>query len=119
MTKHIKLGKEGERLATDFLERKGYIILERNYRFKKVEIDIIAKKDNILSVVEVKTRSSTYYGNPEAFVKPQQIKNLVAAIDQYIISNDLDMEVQFDIIAIVKEKNETKIEHLENAFYHF
>ncbi len=119
MKNHNELGRKGEDLAIDFLLQKGYKILERNFRYKKAEVDIIAEKNNLLSVIEVKTRSSTYYGNPEDFVKPKQIKNLVAAINEYVTSNDLDVEVQFDIIAIVKEKSETKIEHLENAFYHF
>lgn len=119
MAQHNNLGKKGEILAVEFLEKNNYQILERNYRFDKAEVDIIAQTSNILAIVEVKTRSSSEFGNPEEFVKPKQIKNLVKAVDEYVTLNNLDLEVRFDIIAIIKNKDELKIEHLENAFYHF
>ena len=119
MAQHNELGKKGEQLAVDFLLKNSYKIIERNYRFDKAEVDIIAQKDNILAIVEVKTRSTTDFGNPQDFVKPKQIQNLVKAVDEYINENDLDIEVRFDIIAIVKKKKGYEIEHLENAFYHF
>jgi len=119
MAQHNELGKKGEQLAVDFLLNKNYEIIERNYRFDKAEVDIIALKDDILAIVEVKTRSTKDFGNPQDFVKPKQIKNLVKAVDEYVNVNELDLEVRFDIIAIVKEKKEFLIEHLENAFYHF
>jgi len=119
MAKHNELGKKGEQLAVDFLLKNGYKIIERNYRFDKAEVDIIAKKNNLLAIIEVKTRSTSNFGNPQDFVKPKQIQRLVKAVDEYVNVNGLDVEVQFDIIAIVKEKNNFKIEHLENAFYHF
>lgn len=119
MAKHNELGKKGEQLAVDFLLKNNYEIIERNYRFDKAEVDIIAKKNDILAIVEVKTRSTTDFGNPQDFVKPKQIQRLVKAVDEYVQVNKLDVEVRFDIIAIVKEGNSFKIEHLENAFYHF
>ncbi len=119
MAEHNALGKKGEQLAIDFLLKKGYDILERNYRYLKSEIDIIAKIEDILVVVEVKTRSTPEFGNPQEFVKPKQIQSLVKAINNYIEENDLDVEVRFDIVAIIKNKLGTNIEHLEDAFYHF
>ena len=119
MAQHNELGKKGEQLAVDFLLKNGYDIVERNYRFDKAEVDIIAQKDDILAIIEVKTRSTTDFGDPQDFVKPKQIKNLVKAVDEYVTVNDLNVEVRFDIIAIVKEKDGYNIEHLENAFYHF
>ncbi|APY08607.1 hypothetical protein BWZ20_09975 [Winogradskyella sp. J14-2] len=119
MAQHNELGKKGEQLAVAFLIENSYDIVERNYRFDKAEVDIIAQKDNVLAIVEVKTRSSLDFGNPQDFVKPKQIKNLVKAVDEYVTENDLDVEVRFDIIAIVKTKKHFEIEHLENAFYHF
>ena len=119
MAQHNELGKKGEQLAVDYLLQKNYEIIERNYRFDKAEVDIIAQKDDILAIVEVKTRSTTDFGNPQDFVKPKQIKNLVKAVDEYVTENDLDIEVRFDIIAIVKKGKGFEIEHLENAFYHF
>jgi len=79
----------------------------------------IAQINDVLAIVEVKTRSTTNYGNPQDFVKPKQIQRLVKAVNEYVIVNGLDVEVRFDIIAIVKENTQFKIEHLENAFYHF
>ncbi|GAB1855286.1 YraN family protein [Flavobacteriaceae bacterium MHTCC 0001] len=119
MAKHNELGKKGEQLAVNELLKKGYDIVERNYRFEKAEVDVIAQKNDILAIVEVKTRSTTDFGNPQDFVKPKQIKNLVKAVDAYVTVNDLDVEVRFDIIAIVKESTGYTIEHLEDAFYHF
>jgi len=119
MAKHNELGKKGEQLAVDFLQKNSYEIIERNYRFDKAEVDIIAKKDDILAIVEVKTRSTADFGDPQDFVKPKQIQRLVKAVDEYVTTNDLDVEVRFDIIAIVKAGTDFTIEHLENAFYHF
>jgi putative endonuclease len=119
MARHNELGKKGEQLAVDFLIENNYAIIERNYRFDKAEVDIMAKKDDVLAIVEVKTRSTADFGNPQDFVKPKQIKNLVKAVNEYVDSNQLDLEVRFDIIAIVKQRNRYDIEHLENAFYHF
>ncbi len=119
MAEHNALGKKGEKLAVEFLLQKGYDILETNYRYQKSEIDIIAKIDDTIVAVEVKTRSTPEFGNPQDFVKPKQIQSLVKAIDNYITENDLDAEVRFDIVAIIKNKLGTRIEHLEDAFYHF
>ena len=119
MAQHNELGKKGEQLAVDLLLKKGYEILERNYTFQKSEVDIIAKIKDTLAVVEVKTRSTVEFGNPQDFVKPKQIQRLVKAIDEFVNVNGLDVEVRFDVIAIVKDNKQFKIEHLEDAFYHF
>ncbi len=119
MAAHNTLGKEGEKLAIEFLQKQGYTILETNYRYLKAEIDIIAQQGDNIIVVEVKTRSTPDFGDPQDFVKPKQIQLLVKAIDHYVVENDLDVEVRFDVIAIIKNKLGTNIEHLEDAFYHF
>jgi len=119
MAQHNELGKKGEQLAVDYLLKNNYAIVERNYRFDKAEVDIIAKQKDILAIIEVKTRSTSDFGDPQDFVKPKQIQRLVKAVDEYVTENDLDVEVRFDIIAIVKSGKTYDIEHLENAFYHF
>lgn len=119
MANHNELGKKGEDLAVSFLLKHSYEILERNYTFQKAEVDIIARKNDVLAVVEVKTRSTHVFGNPQDFLKPKQIQRIVKAVDNYVTSNQLDVEVRFDIIAIVKNGNQFDIEHLENAYYHF
>ena len=118
MAEHNELGNWGEDMAVDFLVDKGYEIKERNWRFKKAEVDIIATMENTLVAVEVKTRSTDYFGNPQDFIKAKKIKLLVKAVDEYVNRNDLDVEVRFDVIAIIKTENEIKIEHLEDAFFH-
>ena len=119
MADHNELGKKGEKLAIDFLVENGYEILEKNYRYLKAEVDIIAQKEAVVAVVEVKTRSTDYFGNPQDFVNPKKIKLLLSAIDYYILDKDLDVEVRFDIIAIIHKDSKSKIEHLEDAFLHF
>ena len=119
MAEHNELGKLGEEMAVEFLEKAGYEILETNWVFQKAEVDIIARKGETVAIVEVKTRSSIDFGLPQEFVKPKKIQLLVKAINEYITINDLDVEVRFDIIAIHKMPNEFVIEHLESAFYHF
>ncbi len=119
MAKHNDLGKLGEELAVEFLLKNDYTILQTNFVFQKAEIDIIAQKANILAVVEVKTRSSLEFGMPQDFVKPKKIQLLVKAVNEYVVVNQLDVEVRFDIIAIHKDKENFIIEHLEDAFYHF
>ena len=119
MAEHNELGKHGEELAVEFLQQNGYEIIETNWTFQKAEIDIIAQKDNIIAIVEVKTRSSIEFGLPQDFVKPKKIQLLVKAVNEYVISNNLDVEIRFDIIAISMEGKEYNMEHIENAFYHF
>jgi putative endonuclease len=119
MAEHNDLGKLGEQLAAEYLQKNGYVILETNWVFQKAEIDILAQKDNILAVVEVKTRSSIDFGLPQDFVRPKKIQLLVKAVNGYVNENDLDLEVRFDIIAISKKGQEFVIEHLTDAFFHF
>lgn len=119
MGAHNEFGKEGEKLAAAYLVKKGYLILYRNYRFMKAEIDIIAQKGNIIAIIEVKSRSSVYFENIAETVSKKKIMLLVSAADYYINTNKLDKEVRFDIITILKENNKFLIEHFEDAFYHF
>ena len=119
MAEHNDLGQLGEDLAVEFLQKSGYEILDRNWRFQKAEIDIIAQKDGVLAVVEVKTRSSLEFGLPQDFVKPKKIQLLVKAINEYVVSKDLDVTVRFDIIAIHHTKQSVDIEHIKEAFYYF
>jgi putative endonuclease len=119
MAEHNELGKLGEELAVEFLQKNGYEILETNWTFQKAEIDIIAKKEDVLAVVEVKTRSSLDFGLPQDAVKPKKIQLLVKAVNEYVVSNDLEINVRFDIIALHKDGKNFVIEHLEDAFYYF
>ena len=117
MAEHNTTGTKGEKLASAFLEKKGYAVLETNWRFKNLEADIIATTGKTLVIAEVKTRKSNYFGEPETFVNKQKQKNLIKTAHEYIIRNELDLEVRFDIISIIMGDNQVKINHIEDAFY--
>lgn len=120
MAQHNELGSIGEDLATAHLLKKGYQILTRNYTYLKGEIDIIARMEDVIVIVEVKTRSTPDFGDPQDFLKPMQIKRLVETAHHFVEElGEKDVEVRFDIVAIIKNKAGTKVEHLEDAFYHF
>lgn len=114
-------GDQGEEMAVDLLTKKGFEILERNYRFGKGEIDIIARdpSDNYLVFVEVKLRHNLNYGEPEYAItksKQNQIKKIANA---YLFEKEInEIDCRFDVISILLRTKETPlIEHYENAFY--
>ena len=113
--KHI-LGEKGETIAKDYLVEKNYVILEKNWKYLKAEIDLIAQKDDVIIFVEVKTRSSINFGYPESFVSEKQQKRIVLAANEYIQKNDIQREARFDIISIIIGKK-SGIKHIEDAFY--
>lgn len=117
MAEHNETGTKGEEAAATFLLNKGYLILEKNWRFKNLEADIIATVAKTLVIAEVKTRRSNYFGEPETFVNKQKQKNLIKAANEYVQRNQLDVEVRFDIISIILGDNQMKINHIEDAFY--
>jgi putative endonuclease len=119
MGKHNEFGKLGEQKAVDFLIEKGYEILFKNYRHLKAEVDIIAKKGEELAIVEVKSRTIGFFGDVSDIITPKKIKLLTMAADHYVQENRLEVEVRFDIITVIKKGEKFKVEHLENAFYHF
>lgn len=119
MASHNELGKIGEELAAQHLLVKGYKILVRNYIYEHAEVDIIAQKDNLAVCVEVKTRNSDFFGDPQSFVTPGKIKQIVKVMNAYLEENDIELETRFDIIAVLKNKTTELISHYEDAFYHF
>lgn len=110
-------GKKGEDLARDYLVRGGYEILKRNYRFKQSEVDIVCKGEGLLVFVEVKTRSSRMYGQPESFVSEAQQLAIIRAAEHYITESNWSGDIRFDIVSIVKSSNEEEVLHLKDAFY--
>ena len=115
MKDRIKIGSEGEKLAGEFLENKGYKILEKNWRSGRYEIDIIAEQMNVLVFVEVKTRTNDYYGYPEESVNQTKQEHILQAAEDYMIQNDIIKEIRFDIISIIIKGNIQKIYHIEDA----
>ena len=116
MAAHIDFGKQGEEIAVKYLMDKGYEILERNWRNRHKEIDIIAKDGNELVVVEVKTRKNNDYGDPDFAVNKQKQRLLISAANSYIYRNNLDLDTRFDIISIIIKDGNPVIDHIEDAF---
>lgn len=116
MALHNDIGLLGENLAKQHLTANGYTILASNYRYKKAEIDIIALKNETLAIIEVKTRSTSHFGQPESFVTNKKIKLVIEAANAYITANNYDYDVSLDIISVVLS-NPPVIEHIENAYY--
>lgn len=116
MSEHNLLGEKGEELARGYLLKKGYRILACNWRFKKAELDIIAKEKDCLVIVEVKSRSSTAFERPQDAVTMSKQKRIVKAADAYILEKDIHLECRFDVISVLFEGNKFKIEHMEDAF---
>ncbi|MBP6385822.1 MAG: YraN family protein [Pseudarcicella sp.] len=114
---HLKVGEQGEGIASSYLQENGYEILERNFRFEKAEIDIIAQKGKFLVFVEVKTLTNTQFGMPELAVDKQKEKNISRAALHYIYSQDWKQEIRFDIIAIVIDAGKYQLEHFVDAFH--
>lgn len=113
---HLDTGKRGEQIAVHYLVEKGYEIIETGWKHKHKEIDIIAKKNRMLVVVEVKTRSDNKYTQPEEAVDVKKQRFLSEAIEAFIQDYvDFD-EIRFDIIAILLKTNEHTLYHIENAF---
>ncbi len=111
-------GKSGEDAACKLLKEKKYKILERNFRKKHGEIDIIAKKDDKIIFVEVKARSTSEFGTPAEFVTYAKQQRIIKTAWSYIQENSLDAEFAFDIIEVYLYNGKpTSFNHIENAFY--
>jgi len=116
MAERNEKGKLGEDLAKEYLVNQGYEFLYANWRTGKYEVDIIAKKDNILIFCEVKYRSSNFFGEPESFVSTQKQKNVIRAATSYVGKNCWEGENRFDIISVLETGGNVTINHIENAY---
>lgn len=117
---HLDTGKLGEELALAHLREKGYRILATNWRFRHLELDIVAMHENELVIVEVKTRSSEAFGTPQDFITKSKQKLLIRAANHYIEQFDFNGETRFDVISILLgNAGETELVHIESAFYPF
>lgn len=116
MAAHNELGLLGENIAAKRLASEGYEIIERQWHYKHKEIDIIAKKDGVLTIVEVKTRSSEQYGGASDLITHNKIKFLVEASEAYAAGTGFDGEISFDLMAVFINGNEYRVEHIQRAF---
>jgi putative endonuclease len=113
-----KHGAWGEDLAVLLLEQSGLVIVERNWRYKRAEIDIIAWEDDILVFVEVKTRAYSAFGRPEEMVGMQKKKLMIHAAMSYMRSVGHEWEIRFDIVSVLGEPGKpTEVRHIRDAFF--
>lgn len=117
MSKHNRLGKDGEMLAKEYLLKKGWSLLEENWRFEHKEVDLIFRDGDELVIVEVKTRSTDYFGNPEEAVHEAKEEHLIQAAEAYLEEKNLDLGVRYDVIAIILNNGKHEITHIVDAFY--
>ena len=117
MAESHNTGGQGEAIAAAYLASEGWEILETNWHSNHHEADIIARKDDLLVIVEVKTRTTDYFGSPESFVSRVKQRRLVKTANHFISMNGLDLEVRFDIISIVMQSPRPRLKHIEDAFY--
>ena len=114
---HIELGQKGEDIAANHLVSRGYEILDRNYRFKKNEIDIVCEKENQLVIVEVKTRQTAVIGEPYLAVTRAKQRQIIKVTNKYVEENNIALDVRMDVVSIVLNQYGLKLEHIQNAFY--
>lgn len=120
MAEHNDFGNLAEDLATDFLAKKNYKILARNFRFQKAEIDIVTEFENQIVIVEVKARSYNTFIEPQEAVTKKKIKSIVMCADFFMKERNINKEVRFDIITVLPdEKGVLQINHIEDAFQSF
>ena len=117
MSEHHQTGKAGEQIACTFLEQKGFQILETNWHTSHLEVDIIARNDELLIIAEVKSRKSRYFGEPQESVTRSKQRLLIKAANEYLDKNQLDLEVRFDIITVLFNDSLHQVNHIEDAFY--
>ena len=114
------VGKEGEDIACEFLRKKGYKIIDRNYRKKYTELDIIATKNKILVFVEVKTRTTNKFGLPKEQITNAKLRSLKKSAEYYKLSHkNLPDRMRIDLISIMLDKTDDKssIEHIEDITF--
>ena len=116
MADHNEIGKRGEKLAAEYLVRLGYRLVALNWHYKHKEIDIIAYDKEYLVIVEVKLRSTDYFGDPSEAVTKKKQRYLIEAAEAYLETIDRAPEVRFDIISIIASTKGYQFEHITDAF---
>lgn len=111
------LGKEGERIAEQYLKRKGYKLVERNYRCAAGEVDLIVLDRRVIVFVEVKTRTGHGFGTPLEAVQPRKQRKMMRAAQFFLSQKKLHQrDARFDVVGISWPGQEPLVEHIENAF---
>lgn len=116
MAKHNLLGEKGEQIAERFLIKNNFKILEKNWRFKSLEIDIFAQTESFFVAVEVKTRSTDFVENLSEIVTKKKQRFIIQATNAYLEKNDINLEVRFDIVFIIINNGKYYLKHIPDAF---
>lgn len=115
MSDKIETGILGENLAASYLKKKGYEIVARNFRSRKAEIDIIVKRADWLLFVEVKTRRSNDFAEPEEFVDASKATLIFQAAEEFIFNTNWHGHIRFDVVSVILRSPEPEIIHFEDA----
>jgi putative endonuclease len=111
------LGREGERIAELFLKKKGYKLVERNYRCRGGEVDLIVLDRRVVVFVEVKTRTDYGFGSPLEAVEPRKQRRMILAAQLFLHQKKLhERDARFDVVGISWPGTEPLVEHIQNAF---
>jgi len=118
MAERNETGKRGELEARRYLEENGYKVIDTNWRFHRIELDIVATDGKELVIVEVKTRSDNYLIAPELAVDKRKVRRIVTAADAYARIKGIDLPIRFDVICLIRNgASYTVSDHIEDAFY--
>ena len=117
MFRHHETGREGELLARKYLEKHGYEIITTNWRHGRLELDIVAEKQGVLHIVEVKTLSGSTAGYPEEQVTHKKMDNLTRAADAFLHQYGRSIQLQFDIVSVVLKEGDAEYLHIEDVYY--
>ncbi len=115
-TEQQKTGRYGEDLTCQFYENQHYRIVERNWKCYHLEVDLIVENDDYLVFCEVKTRSSTVFGEPETFVTPEKQRNIIKAANIYVRNKGIEKEVRCDVVSIIICGEQHQLHFLPDAF---
>jgi putative endonuclease len=117
MVSQRETGEMAEGIAEQYLSKLGYAILDKNWHYGHLELDIVARDGDELVIVEVKSRNGIRYEHPSEAVTNSKMKRIVEAADAYILEKELELETRFDVVTIIFFEQKYELEHFKDAFY--
>ncbi len=111
----LEIGQEAELAAASFLEKKGYRIIEKNYRFRKAEVDLIAEHNGHLVFIEVRSKKNSDFGFPEETISSRKEELYLQAAAHYMEKNSSELKLRFDLISIIHTTSDNEIKHFEDV----